>query len=117
MSDQTLGQEFTFRAYSRRYLREFTYTLKRVDKGWYFRFDDSRGRCDKKGWPLLFRTLERSGIEYPSNLGERLQWLWERAATQDLTREQVQGAFDNLSDWLKDAERELPHNIVWEGVR
>jgi len=117
MPDQTLNVEFQFRAYSRRWTRDYVYTLKRVDRGWYFRFEDSRGRCDKKGGPLLFRALERSGIEYPWNLGERLQWLWERAADQNLTQDQVQGALDNLSDWLKDADRELPQDAVWEGVR
>ena len=117
MPDPTLNDEFEFPVFSRRWGREDTYHLQRTNTGWYFRFMESQGPCDKSGRPLLFYNLNHDSIEYPETLGERLEWLWDKAHDEGLSHEQVQEALNQLSQWLRQVEEASPRDLVWEGLR
>lgn len=110
--DQTIGEEFDFPVYSKRWGHPDNYKIKRTKNGWEVEFLNG-GKCDKSGRPYLFKNLEHDGIEYPSSLGQRMKWLWERAKEDGLSKEQVQQHFNELAKWISDMERSQPQFGVW----
>lgn len=112
--DQTIGEEFNFSVYSRRWGHPDNYKIKRTKDGWEVAFLNG-GKCDKSGRPYLFKNLEHDGIEYPSSLGQRMKWLWERAKEDGLSKEQVQQEFNELAEWISQIERNQPQQGVWAG--
>lgn len=107
--DQTLDHDFEFRVYPTRFGEaEATYHLTRKPYGWYFRFSESQGSCDKRGVPLLFDNLRHDGIEYPRSLAERMERLWLEAKEKNLSHAEVQEALDRLSQWLRKVDAQAP---------
>ncbi|MEI6072011.1 MAG: hypothetical protein WCS31_09480 [Verrucomicrobiae bacterium] len=113
--DQTLGKEFTFRVFSRRWGHEDDYNINRNADGWTVTHAMIGGLCDKGGRPFLFENLRHDLIQYPEGLDGWLEWLWNRAASQGLTFEQVQEGLQQLADWVSDTERNAPGGGIWEG--
>lgn len=112
--DQTVGQEFEFRVYSRRWGREDTYKIKRTEGGWDLLPPSRGGPCDKGGQPFLFEKLRQDQIQYPNDLDSWLERLWDQAATKGLSREEVQQALKELADWINSIEKNTPSGLVWE---
>lgn len=112
--DQTIGQEFEFRVYSRRWGHEDTYCFKRTAEGWNVNFCRG-GPCDKSGRPFLFESLNQDLIQYPRGLGGWLEWLWEQAASKGLSKSEVQSALNELANWVSITEKNSPSGGVWEG--
>jgi hypothetical protein len=113
--DQTIGAEFTFRVFSRRWGHDDSYTLKRIKDGWNISHLAIGGPCDKGGQPFLFQNLRQDSIQFPARLDGWMEWLWNQAATQGLTEAQVQVAVQQLADWVSDTERSAPNSGIWEG--
>jgi hypothetical protein len=113
--DQTLGDTFTFRVFSHRWQRNDTYRIKRISTGWDVSHIMINGPCDKGGRPFLFRNFDQDSIRYPSSLPDNLEWLWEKAAAEGLSHEQVQDALQQLADWVSKTEKTSPKDGVWEG--
>ena len=113
--DVTLNVEFKLRVYSRRWGHDDTYRFTRTKTGWNVRFLAIGGDCDQSGRPFLFDNLRHDEIPYPSNLHWWLEWLWDQAQSQGLTAEQVQGALDEVSEWLREIEHSAPRGGVWSG--
>ena len=113
--DQTMGTEFTFRVFSRRWGRDDTYRLKRTEVGWHVEHLMIGGPCDKGGRPFVFDNLRQDHIQYPSDLGGWMEWLWEQAAEQGLSPEDVQNGLQQLADWVSEVERSRPSGGIWEG--
>lgn len=112
--DLTLEHEFTFAVYSRRWGHDDTYYVKRTRTGWYISHLRIKGPCDKAGVPYLFRNLEQDHIEYPLQLGNRLEWLWTQAQEQGLAHETVQACLNQLAAWVNTTEREAPSGDIWD---
>lgn len=113
--DQTIGQEFEFRVYSRRWGHEDIYHIKRTTEGWNVSNLSIRGPCDKGGHPFIFENFRHDSIQYPNDLDSWLEWLWEQAASRGLSREQVQAALQELAGWISNTEKNTPSNGLWEG--
>lgn len=113
--DKTLGIEFEFCVYSRRLKSEDSYQIIRTEVGWYVNNISIGGQCNKGGIPFLFNNFDHDSIEYPVGLDGWLEWLWERAALQGLTKEQVQDSLNKLAGWVSNTERSAPSGGVWEG--
>lgn len=111
--DQTIGQDFEFHVYSRRWEHEDTYLFKRTSEGWDIHFFKG-GSCDKGGHPFLFDNLNHDLIQYPRGLDDWLEWLWEQAASKSLSKEEVQTALNELANWVNITEKNAPSNGVWE---
>lgn len=109
--DQTLGLEFRLTVYSRRWSHTDDYTLVRTATGWRLSCSMYGGECDKSGAPLLYKTLDHDSINYPEELGGYLGYLWEQAAEQGLSKEDVQTAFDALGEWVQHCEQHSPAGI------
>lgn len=114
--DQTIGHEFTFRAYSRRWGHYDTYQIKRTETGWNVSHISIGGGCDKDGKPYLYENLNHDSINYPEELPGYMEWLWNRAQEQGLRHDEVQSAFDQLSEWVSICEKNSPSGI-WEGYK
>lgn len=112
--DQTIGQEFEFRVYSRRWGHEDTYSIRRTAEGWNILPISRGGPCDKSGQPFLFEKLHQDFIQYPHDLDGRLEWLWEQAASRGLSKDEVQTALNDLANWVSSTEKNSPSGGLWE---
>lgn len=113
--DQTLGAEFEFIVYSRRWGHDDTYQITRTEDGWNVRHIAIGGQCDTGGHPFLFQNFDQDYISYPSKLDSRLAWLWEKAKEDGLSYDNVQQGLQELADWVTATERSAPSKGVWEG--
>jgi len=75
------------------------------------------GECDKQGKPYLYTNLEQDMINYPAALGEYLDYLWEEAAAEKMSEEEIQAHLDMLGEWIKTVEMSTPTAGIWKGVR
>ena len=114
-ADITIDVEFTFRVFSRRWGHEDPYRITRTASGWYLK-GLSEGPCDKAGHPVLWAALRHDSIQYPRDTGDWLEWLWEKAKDQGLSREQVQQGLDDVAQWVNLTERSTPAEGVWKGL-
>ena len=110
-SDKTLGAEFKMKIYVRRLGWEDTYRIKRTESGWYVEFLSISGDCDKKGSPYLFMNLDHDGVCYPAQLGDFMEWLWEKAAEKGMEESEVQTAINKLGVWISVCEKKAPKGI------
>ncbi|MEK7412852.1 MAG: hypothetical protein AAB263_06005 [Planctomycetota bacterium] len=113
--DETMGSEFSFRVFSKRWGHDDKYTVKRTEDGWEISHLGIGGPCDKGGRPFLFENLRHDSIQYPEGLGGWMEWIWNQAATKGLTVEQVQTGIQELADWVTQTEQTTPSGGVWEG--
>lgn len=114
--DQTIGHEFDFRVFSKRWRHDDTYRFTRTANGWDIAHLAIGGPCDKGGRPFLFHNFDQDLIQYPVGLTDHLTWLWEKAASEGLPHERVQEALQQLADWVRNTEESRPKDGVWEGL-
>jgi hypothetical protein len=113
--DQTIGCEFSFGVYSRRWGRDDTYRLTRTADGWAIRHMAIGGPCDRGGDPFLFQNFRQDAIQYPEGLDGWMEWLWNQASERGLTAAQVQEGLQQIADWVSNTERNAPSGGIWEG--
>jgi hypothetical protein len=113
--DQTIGSEFRFRVYSRRWDHDDTYRVKRTEDGWEIRHMAIGGPCDKGGRPFLFENLRQDSINHPAGLDGWMERIWTQAETKGLTEAQVQAALQQVADWVSQTEQNTPDIGGWEG--
>lgn len=114
--DQTIGEEFEFRFFNRRWGHDDTYRITRTEVGWAVRHIAIGGACDKGGHPYLFENLDQDFVAYPSKLDWRLEWLWDQAEKQGLSKNDVQQALQELAEWVSTTENSAPTAGVWGGL-
>jgi hypothetical protein len=113
--DQTIGADFEFRVFSRRWNHDDVYRMKRTKTGWHVDHLAIGGQCDAGGRPFLFQNFDQDSISYPSGLEFRMEWLWQQAAEKGLSKQEVQHALQQLADWVSETERAAPFNGIWKG--
>lgn len=107
--DQTLGKQFEFRVFSHRWQHRDNYILTRNEQGWNVRSVSGIAKqADKGAYPFLMECLEREDISYPNDLVLFLQGVWERAANDGWTMEQVQEALTEIATWISKTEEIKP---------
>jgi hypothetical protein len=115
--DQTIGHEFRFDVYSRRWGHDDTYRVIRTETGWVFQHmmgpipTGKDGRVGGRMNSGLFDMLDHDSINYPEELPGYLQWLWERAAENGLTHDQAQEGITALAEWVSIVEKSSPGGI------
>jgi hypothetical protein len=113
--DVTIGEQFTFKIYTRRWGHDDTYRITRTATGWNIDFHAIGDVCDKGGHPALFRNLDHDCVFYPSGLDGWMEWLWNHAAEKGLTKAQLQQGLDDLSAWIRITETSIPTGPTWKG--
>lgn len=113
--DKTIGADFTFCVFSNRWGHDDTYSVKRTEDGWIIRHMAIGGPCDKGGRPFLFDNFRQDSILFPEDMGGWMEWLWDQAALQGMTVQQVQEGLQQLADWVSTIEKSAPSGGVWEG--
>ncbi|PAW76985.1 MAG: hypothetical protein B9S32_12840 [Verrucomicrobia bacterium Tous-C9LFEB] len=111
--DQTIGCEFKFEIYTRRWEHNDIYTIKRTQDGWHVSFKMINGPCDKGGNPFLYRNFDQDSVSYPSGLEYWLESLWNQAESKGLSQVEVQQALDELAKWVVVTEKNAPSGGVW----
>jgi hypothetical protein len=113
--DVTLNGNFTLTVYTNRHGHDDRYAITRTAAGWTCRHLSVGGVGDKGGRPGLQACLDQDHVSYPASLFDRMEWLWQQAADQGLSHDQVQTALNELATWVSDTERAVPQNGVWIG--
>ncbi len=113
--DKTIGEEFSFSVFSKRWGHKDRYGIKRTADGWDIRYMNVGGPCDKGGRPFLFSNLNHDCICHPAGLEGWFEWLWMRAAKDGLSKEDVQRALNDLAEWVSNTEQSSPSGGAWEG--
>lgn len=99
--------------FSRRWGRRDAYSVKRTETGWVVEHMSIGGECNKTGEPYLFKNLDHDSINYPADLGEYMEWLWDQVEEQNMSDEGMQEALDVLGDWISIVEENSPGG-VWK---
>jgi hypothetical protein len=113
--DQTIGETFDFRVFSRRWGHDDSYRITRTAEGWDVHHLAIGGPCDKGGRPFLFENLDQDFISYPSKLDWRMEWLWDQAEKHGLDKANIQQALRQLADWVSTTEKSAPTRGLWDG--
>lgn len=109
--DSTIGGEFKLKIYTRRWGKMDCYRIKRTESGWHISFLSYSGDCTKDGYPILYKALDHDGVCYPKQTSIFLEWLWDKAKEDGLTKEQVQEALNDIGKWISECEKSIPKGI------
>ena len=113
--DSTLGIEFDFRVYTRRWGHNNHNTLIRTENGWTITgastFDNHD--ADKSGKPAVFDALQHDIVSYPYNIGEMLEWIWKKAS-EGADIDVIKKAINDLANWISLCEKATPRGIFEE---
>lgn len=114
--DTTIGKEFELKIYTRRWGHYDTYKVIRTEDGWEVKglMIANSGKCDKSCSPYLFNNLKHDTVCYPHQIGEFMEYLWDKAA-EGLTEDEVRECFEMLSEWISSCEMNTPRGI-FEGL-
>ena len=99
--------------YSNRWGHSDKYRVVRTANGWEVSHLGVGGPCNKKGAPFLYSNLDHDGIEYPTSLGDGLEFLWEQARQTRMSARQVQQALNSLAYWVRVVEYHIPGRNFW----
>lgn len=113
--DQTIGEQFEFRVFSRRWGHHDTYSITRTLLGWDVNHFAIGGPCDKGARPFLFDNFRQDSIQHPHRLDGWFEWLWDQAESKGLSKEEVQEALNELSTWVSETEQNVPSGNTWRG--
>ncbi len=113
--DETIGEEFDFRFYSKRWGHKDTCRVKRTKEGWEFSLLNQRIPSRKDGLPGLERILSHEGVAYPITLPDYFRRLWKSAAN-GLSKEKIQEALNELAEWVSNTEKSSPKGEVWAAI-
>lgn len=108
--DQTLGIEFKFTVYSRRWGHSDTYRITRNAKGWYVEHLFLKGQCDQSGCPYLFDILEHDSINYPKSLTKFMNSIWEYGA-MGYPKEVISKKINKIAEWISICEKYTPKDF------
>lgn len=108
--------EYNFEVYSRRLGYNDIYTIEKIDTGWkvnHYRRNENDGKSDKQGNPYLFKQLDQDLINYPADLGEYMEYLWEQITEQNMNDKEIQKRLNNLANWCQIVEKNSPNEQFW----
>ena len=114
--DLTVGHDFDFRVFTRRWGHDDVYTVKRTATGWFVQGAIFSGPCDKTCTPVLFECLRHDGVQYPRNVGDWFEWLWQQAKDKGLNHDAVQQGINDIVSWISLAEKAAPVGGIWAGL-
>ena len=102
---------YQFNVYSRRWGRRDSYRIKLTPTGWNIGHIAINGNSDKTGKNILFANFHQDYINYPYNIGDYMERLWERAHRENLSVEQIQEMLQALADWVSVTEENTPEFV------
>lgn len=109
--DVTMGVEFKFKVYSKRWGHYDTYTIKRNADGWHISYIVIGGQCDFGGEPYLYKNFDQDFIAHPKeDVKSLLSSIWSRAE-EGASKEKVQEYLDEVAKYVSICEKEKPDHI------
>ena len=128
--DTTIGESFKFEIYTRRWGYYDAYILTRTENGWKITggtvtYNDKE--CNKDGTGIddededtigkggIFDALDHDFVNYPLQLDEYLEALWNCAAG-GADKETMQRALNSLAEWVSACEKSSPRIDILEGI-
>ena len=109
--DVTMGEEFKFKVYSKRWKHHDTYLLKRNADGWYISFFSIEGQCDFGGEPYLYKNFDQDWIAHPKKeIKSLLSSIWSRAE-EGASKEEVKKYLDEVAEYVSICESKKPDHI------
>lgn len=102
------------KVFTRRWGHDDVYRVERTATGWHIDHIAIGGDCDKTGAPYLFENLDHDSVNYPEDLGQYMEFLWNKAEELGMSDEQIQEQLDDLGRWISESERGSPGGIFKE---
>lgn len=109
--DQTIGEKFELNIYTRRWGHKDCYQIERTESGWRISILSFSGDCTKDGYPVLYSALDHDGVCYPKQTNIFLEWLWDKAHEDGLSKEEVQEALNEIGQWISNCEKKAPRGV------
>jgi hypothetical protein len=112
--------EYDFGVYSRRWGHNDNYSIEKTDTGWkvkHLRTNADDGNCDKQGNPYLFNELNQDSINYPADLGEYMEYLWDEATNKNMNDDEIQEHLNVISEWIQIVEKSSPSSEFWTSFK
>jgi hypothetical protein len=97
-----------FKVCSRRWGHFDNYTIQKTANGWWISHLTISGDCNKKGKPYLYNNFDQDGINYPADLGGYLEYLWEKADSENWSDTKIQPKLNILARWVSKTEFSSP---------
>ncbi|EJR35136.1 MULTISPECIES: hypothetical protein [Bacillus cereus group] len=110
-TDQTIGHEFEFNVYTRRWGNYDHYKITRIESGWHLSHLSYTGDCKKDVSPILYESFRHDSINYPESLPGYFEWLWDQAQEEGLSHDAVQQSLNELAEWVSLCEKGSPSGI------
>ena len=108
--------EYEFEVFSRQWGHNDIRTIEKTNTGWkinHLRRNEDDGNSDKQGNPYLFKELDQDSINYPADLGEYMEYLWEQATEHNMNDKEIQERLTNLANWIQIVEKNSPNEKFW----
>lgn len=109
----TIGKQFTFTVYSRRWGHTDTYRITLIKTGWHVAYVSIQGDCTPNGEPFLQKNLRQDSIQHPASLGDAMEWLFNEHP--ELTDEELQEGLNQVAEWVSITEKATPTGGVFAG--
>lgn len=95
--------------FTRRWGHFERYNVNKTSTGWEISHNSIGGECDKEGKPYLFDILNQDVVNYPSNLGNYMELLWDLAEDSHAPDDKVQEHLNALGEWITTVEKSTPN--------
>lgn len=114
--DTTIGAEFTMKIYARRHDSHESFRVVRTASGWSFTYfrevaTGRDGRINRDPETGFFDLLDRESINYPADLPDYLEYLWDAAAEKGLSVVELEGELAKLATWISRCEADSPGGL------
>ncbi len=114
--DITLDLEFEFPYYTLRWGHKEVCSIIRNSDGWIIQYISNKIQSEKDGKEGLMKVFKQDYVNYPSGLFYFFEELWQKAADEGLTSEQVQQGLNDLGEWVTVTERSRPIGSLWRNI-
>lgn len=107
---------FKMNIYSRRWGHEDTHHVEMTEEGWkisHLKEHLDEAICDKTGKPHFFKRMDQDLINYPEELGNYMEYLWDQASETNLTEKEIQEHLNELATWINAVEKASPKGEFW----
>jgi hypothetical protein len=109
--DITMGHEFEFIFFCRRWSRNDNYKLKRTPQGWNIKHLSINGDCSSDGNPFIIKNFDQDYVSYPHDIGSFFSSIWSNAS-KGTDHNDVQNQLNKVADLISVIEKSKPNEIL-----
>lgn len=109
----TIGHEFDFSVFTRRWGHFEKYVLTLTEKGWHVAYSGMEGDSDAAAYPTLYANFRQDFVAYPEAIKGAIAWIHREHP--GFTDDEVQDGLARLAGWVSELERTTPQGGIFHG--